>query len=88
MMAKIIQFGENVPGFDIPVLNEREIRAASGLLFLIMFVAIMTAILKHDFTLLKYAGDDKWSYEEDVYNPKHFEEMIKGWLAARSKNAG
>jgi hypothetical protein len=40
----------------------------------------------YNFTLLKYAGDDKWSYEEDIYNPKPFGEMVKGWLAVRSKN--
>jgi len=54
-MSKIISFGETVEGYDIPVLNEREIRAGAGLLFVLMFVAILTAILKSDFTLLKYA---------------------------------
>lgn len=49
------RFGEIVAGYDIPVLNEREIRAASGLLFVMMFVAILVAVLKHDFLLLKYA---------------------------------
>jgi len=41
----------------------------------------------YNFTLLKYAGDGKWRYEEDIYNPKHFGEMMKGWLDARSANA-
>jgi len=54
-MSKIFQFGETVEGYDIPVLNEREIRAGAGILFVLMFVAILTAILKNDFTLLKYA---------------------------------
>ena len=54
-MGKTISFGETVEGYDIPVLNEREIRAGAGLLFVLMFVAILTAILKSDFTLLKYA---------------------------------
>jgi len=49
------RFGERVDGYDIPVLNEREIRAASGILFVMMFVAILVAVLKHDFLLLKYA---------------------------------
>ena len=26
----------------------------------------------YNFTLLKYAGDGLWSYEEDIYDPKHF----------------
>ncbi len=54
-MSKIFQFGETVPGYEIPVLNEREIRAGAGILFVLMFVAIQTTILQQDFTLLKYA---------------------------------
>lgn len=54
-MKKIFQFGEQVEGYNIPVLNEREIRAAAGILFLIMFTAILTVIFKGDFLLLKYA---------------------------------
>jgi hypothetical protein len=34
---------------------------------------------EYNFTLLKYAGDMKWSYEEDIYNPQHFGAMLKGW---------
>ena len=36
-------------------------------------------------TILKYAGDNKWSYEEDVYNPAHFQTMIRGWLDAKKR---
>jgi len=54
-MAKIIKFGEKADGYAIPVLNEREIRAAAGLLFLMMFIAIIVVILKGDFLMLKYA---------------------------------
>lgn len=53
-MSKVVKFGENVEGYEIPVLNEREIRAAAGILFLFAFIAIMIAIFKGDFSLLKY----------------------------------
>jgi hypothetical protein len=53
-MSKLFQFGENVEGYVIPVLNEREVRAAAGILFLFMFIAIQQAG-SGDFTLLKYA---------------------------------
>lgn len=53
-MNKLIQFGENVEGYNIPVLNEREIRAGAGILFLIMFISITAATLGH-FLMLKYA---------------------------------
>ena len=39
-------------------------------------------------TILHYAGDGKWSYEEDVYNPAHFATMVKGWLAAKDAVRG
>ena len=54
-MKKFIYFGENVVGYNIPVLNEREIRAAAGILFLLMFIAIQQAGQFQNFTLLKYA---------------------------------
>ncbi len=54
-MNKIIQFGEEVEGYAIPVLNEREIRASAGILFLILFISILVAILKGNFLLIKYA---------------------------------
>lgn len=54
-MNNTVRFGEVVEGYNIPVLNEREIRAAAGMLFVLMFVSIMLASIKADFTLLKYA---------------------------------
>lgn len=54
-MNKTIKFGEDVSDYNIPVLNEREIRAAAGLLFLMMFIAILIVIFKGDFLMLKYA---------------------------------
>ena len=35
---------------------------------------------EYNFTLLKYAGNGLWSYEEDVYNPARFGEMLKIYL--------
>jgi hypothetical protein len=54
-MAKVIQFGETVEGYDMPVLNEREIRAAAGIFFLLMYTALMLILFKGDFLLIKYA---------------------------------
>jgi hypothetical protein len=54
-MSGIGKFGEDVEGYRIPVLNEREIRAAAGILFVLMFAAIAAAVLQGSFVLLKYA---------------------------------
>jgi len=53
-MNKLIQFGENVEGYNIPVLNEREIRASAGILFLATFISLMLIIFKNNFLPIKY----------------------------------
>lgn len=47
-------FGEIIPGYSIPVLNEREIRAAAGILFLATFLALMFIVFKGNFIPIKY----------------------------------
>ena len=54
-MNKIIGFGENVEGYNIPVLNERELRATAGILFLLMYTSIMIVIFENNYLMLKYA---------------------------------
>jgi hypothetical protein len=53
-MSKTIQFGEDVPGYAIRVLNEREIRAAAGLLFLATFLSLMFILFQGNFVPVKY----------------------------------
>ena len=53
-MNKAIQFGENVDGYNIPVLNEREIRASAGILFLATFISLMLILFKSNFLPIKY----------------------------------
>ena len=86
-MSNIIKFGEDVEGYDIRVLNEREIRAAAGMLFLLMFTAIFTVVMKGDFTLLKYAVV---IFLTDItirvfINPKYAPTLILGRLIVRNQ---
>ena len=53
-MNKLIQFGENIEGYNIRVLNEREIRAAAGILFLATFISLMFILFKNNFLPIKY----------------------------------
>lgn len=53
-MNTIIKFGEDVEGYNIPVLNEREIRAAAGILFLATFTSLMFILFKENFVPIKY----------------------------------
>ena len=53
-MSRPVKFGEEVSGYNIPVLNEREIRASAGILFVFMFVSLMMIIFKGNFVMIKY----------------------------------
>jgi hypothetical protein len=53
-MKKANQFGETVEGYNIPVLNEREIRAAAGILYFFTFLSLMFILFKGSFLMIKY----------------------------------
>lgn len=52
-MKPIVQFGEIVDGYAVPVLNEREIRAAAGILFVFTFLSLLLILLANRFLLIK-----------------------------------
>ena len=87
-MSKVFKFGEEVEGYNIPVLNEREIRAAAGILFVVMFLSILMAILKGDFTMLKFAIIMFLTdFAIRVFvNPKFAPTLIIGRLIVRNQN--
>jgi hypothetical protein len=78
----LLQFGEEVAGYNVPVLNEREIRAAAGILFLVMFMALMFVLFKQDFFLIKYvvAGFFTDFVIRVLINPRFSPTMILGRL--------
>jgi len=43
---------------------------------------------EYNWTLLHYAGNGQFSYEEDMYNPTEFGEMVKGYLKAKKAAKG
>lgn len=53
MKHPFFSFGEKVHDYDIPVFNEREVRAAAGIMFLGAMIAFMNAFLIQNFDLLK-----------------------------------
>lgn len=87
-MASVFGFGERLDGYPVPVLNERAVRAAAGLLFVFAMVAFMNAwLLGHfqptrvfvvafliDFTLRLFV------------NPRFAPSLIVGqWLVRRQQ---
>ncbi|MBO9681066.1 MAG: DUF4395 domain-containing protein [Flavisolibacter sp.] len=82
---KIISFGEEVKGYNLPVLNEREIRAAAGILFLFMFISLMLILFEGNFLMIKYViivflGD---LLTRVFVNPKFSPTLIIGRLIVR-----
>ena len=53
-MIEIRQFGEQVEGYAVPVLNEREIRAAAGILFLATFLSLLFILFRGNFIPIKF----------------------------------
>ena len=52
-MNTIFSFGEKVPEYDMKVLNEREVRASAGILFLFAMISFLNSWLIGDFTITK-----------------------------------
>ena len=86
-MDKIIKFGEAVDGYDVPVLNEREIRASAGILFLALFGSYMQALYKDNYLPVKYFITlFLTDFIIRVFiNPKYAPTLIMGRLIVRNQ---
>lgn len=87
-MSNIIKFGEEVEGYNIPVLNEREIRAAAGVLFLATFISLMFIAFKNNFLPIKFVIIFFFTdFLIRVFiNPKFSPTLILGRLIVRNQN--
>jgi hypothetical protein len=87
-MSKLIKFGEEVAGYNIPVLNEREIRAAAGLLFLATFLSLMFIVFEGNFVPVKYVVTFFLiDFLIRVFiNPRYSPTLILGRLIVRNQN--
>lgn len=86
-MKKLVGFGEEVAGYNIPVLNEREIRAAAGLLFLATFLSLMFIAFNENFVPIKYVITFFFAdFTIRVFiNPKFSPSLILGRLIVRNQ---
>jgi hypothetical protein len=84
-MSKVLQFGEQLPEYAVPVLNEREARAGAGILFLVAIVAFMNAWFYGDFAptkLVVIAFFTDFLIRVFV-NPKYAPSLVLGRIAVR-----
>jgi len=86
-MTRIIGFGETIDGYDVAVLNEREVRAAAGILFFLALVSFMNSWLTGNFRLTQIFVV---SFLIDftiriLINPRLAPSMILGRFAVRNQ---
>lgn len=84
-MTAILRFGEPRDGYDVPVLDEREVRAGAGILFLVALVAFMNSWLVGNF---HYTRIFVVAFLVDFFvrvaiNPRYAPTLILGRLAVR-----
>ena len=86
-MSRIFGFGEKVPGYDVPVLNEREVRAAAGILFFFALVSFLNSWLMGNFRLTRiFVIAFLIGFTIRIFiNPKYSPSMILGRLAVRNQ---
>src|SRR4030065_946097 len=86
-MSTIFSFGERVEGYEVNVLNEREVRASAGILFFLALVAFMNAWLTGNFQptrifvvafLIDFAI-------RVLVNPKYSPSLVLGQFAVRNQ---
>lgn len=86
-MNKIFGFGETMAGYGVPVLNEREVQAAAGILFFFALVSFMNSWLMGNFRLTQiFVVAFLTDFSIRIFvNPKFSPSMILGRFAVRSQ---
>ena len=86
-MSNIFCFGERIDGYDVPVLNEREVRAAAGILFFFALVSFMNSWLVGNFRFTRiFVIAFLIDFTIRIFiNPKYSPSMILGRIAVRKQ---
>ncbi len=87
-MSMIFGFGEKVEGYDVPVLNEREARAAAGLLFVAAFFAFMNVWLIGNYFYIKlFVSGFLVDFAIRLFiNPRYAPSLVVGrWIVRKQK---
>jgi hypothetical protein len=84
-MNKLLTFGEQINGYEIPVLNEREVRASAGILFFLALIAFMNAWLVGDFRFTRvFVVAFLIDFSIRLFiNPKYAPSLVLGRLMVR-----
>lgn len=83
----VVSFGKYVDGINYKVLNEREVRASSGIMFLIGLIASINGLILKNFSVIPYlSGFLLLSFSIAVFiNPKYSPTMMLGSIFVRKQ---
>ncbi len=87
-MSAIVEFGETVEGYAVPVLNERAVRAGAGILFFLAIVAFMNAWLTGNFQPTRvFVVAFLIDFSVRIFiNPRYAPSLIAGqWMVRRQQ---
>lgn len=86
-MNAIFGFGERIEGYDVPVLNEREVRAAAGILFVFALVSFLNSWLMGNFRLTRiFVIAFLIDFSIRIFiNPRYSPSMILGRFAVKNQ---
>ena len=79
-----LEYGERVDGYDVTVLNEREARAAAGILFMLGMIVIFVGIgYNHVMTARVYLGFLFIDFTIRMITPKYSPSLLLGKFVVR-----
>ncbi|MDQ7044327.1 MAG: DUF4395 domain-containing protein [Sulfurimonas sp.] len=82
----LYDYGERVPGYDVTVINEREARAAAGILFMLGMIVIFVAIgFNHTMVARVYLGVLFFDFFAKTISPNYSPSLLLGKLAVRNQ---
>jgi hypothetical protein len=86
-MSSLFRFGETLDGYPVPVLNERAVRAAAGIMFAAALASFMSAVLMGNFRATRvFVVAFLIDFGIRLFvNPRYAPSMILGQWAVRSQ---
>ena len=79
MFKDFFKYGEEVPGYDVRVINEREARAAAGILFAFGMLSLTNAVMLHHGVVTRYfISFFTLDFIIRVINPNYSPSMLLG----------
>ncbi len=80
----LLEYGEHVPGYDITVINEREARAAAGILFMLGMIVIFVGIgYNHVIVARVYLAFLFLDFTARMISPKYSPSLLLGKLVVQ-----